>query len=266
MKFTCPICLCAMAQSGGVARCERAHSFDKSRFGYYNLLVGRGGAHGDNKDMVAARRAFLASGEYAPLARRIASLAAERTAGGVLLDAGCGEGYYTAFVKRALGGAATVLAFDISKDAVREAARISAADEYAVASSYKIPLSDGGADTVINIFSPLALDEMRRVIRPGGTFIMAIPGEEHLFGLKAAIYETPYKNELGDTEIPGFKLISRDELRYALTLDSPEKIRSLFMMTPYAYRTGERGRAAVQALASLECEAHFYVLVYEREV
>ena len=278
MNFVCPICLGAMAECGGAARCERAHSFDKSRFGYYNLLVGRGGAHGDNKDMVAARRAFLASGEYEPLARRIAALVAERTkgtertegtersAGGVVLDAGCGEGYYTAFVKAALSGAARVLAFDISKDAVREAARIAAADEYAVASSYKIPLSDGGADTVINIFSPLALDEMRRVIRPGGSFIMAIPGEEHLFGLKAAVYDTPYKNTPEDTDIPGFKLTSREELRYSLNLDSAEKIRALFMMTPYAYRTGERGRARVHALSSLECEAHFYVLVYEREV
>ena len=129
-----------------------------------------------------------------------------------------------------------------------------------------MPIADESVDTVFNIFSPLALDEMRRIIRSGGTFIMAIPGEEHLFGLKAAIYDTPYKNAPEDTEIPGFKLISRDELRYPLKLDSPEKIRSLFMMTPYAYRTGERGRAAVQALESLECEAHFYVLVYEREV
>ena len=141
-----------------------------------------------------------------------------------------------------------------------------AADEYAVASSYKIPLKDGGADTVINIFSPLALDEMRRVIRPGGSFIMAIPGEEHLFGLKAAVYDTPYKNVPEDTDIPGFKLASREELRYSLNLDSAEKIRALFMMTPYAYRTGERGRQRVHALSSLECEAHFYVLVYEREV
>ena len=267
MKFNCPICRGGLTAEGASARCARGHSFDKSRFGYYNLLVGRGGVHGDNKEMVAARREFLSSGAYAPLARHVAALAAEYTrAGAAVLDAGCGEGYYTAAVREAVAGhGCEVLAFDISKDAVRECARRGAADEYAVASSYAIPLADGAVGCAVNVFSPLAIDEMRRVIAGGGHFIMAIPGEEHLFGLKAAIYDTPYKNVVEDTAIEGFRLVEQKTVRYPLVLDTQERIRALFMMTPYAYRTSDVGRARVMSLTSLECEAHFIILVYERE-
>ena len=269
MIFKCPICRGELSAAGGSARCARGHSFDKSRYGYYNLLVGRGGAHGDNKEMVNARREFLSSGAYMPLALRVAALAAEHTPdGSVLLDAGSGEGYYTAAVREALissGKGCKVLAFDISRDAVRECARRGAADEYAVASSYAIPLADASVGCVINVFSPLAIDEMRRIIPAGGRFIMAIPGEEHLFGLKAKIYDTPYKNKVEDTDIEGFRLVGSECVRYPLVLDSAERVRSLFMMTPYAYRTGSEGRARVMALDRLECEAHFIILVYERE-
>jgi 23S rRNA (guanine745-N1)-methyltransferase len=117
----------------------------------------------------------------------------------------------------------------------------------------------------VNVFSPLAINEMRRVIARGGHFIMAIPGEEHLFGLKAAIYDTPYKNAVEDTAIEGFRLVGQKTVRYPLVLDTQERIRALFMMTPYAYRTSEAGRARVMSLDSLECEAHFIILVYERE-
>ena len=50
---------------------------------------------GDNAAMVEARRQFLGAGHYAPLARRLAELAAER-APRRWLDIGCGEGYYSA--------------------------------------------------------------------------------------------------------------------------------------------------------------------------
>ena len=93
MHFCCPNCMGKLNISDKVALCERGHSFDRARGGYYNLLVGNtGGVHGDNKEMVLARRAFLGGGYYAPLANRIAELVATHTEpGGCLLDAGAGE-------------------------------------------------------------------------------------------------------------------------------------------------------------------------------
>ncbi len=255
---------------GGAARCERGHSYDRSRYGYYNLFLSdRGGVHGDNKEMVLARREFLAGGAYGRLRELIARSCAEVAPEGcVLLDAGCGEGYYTARVREELllkDAAARVAAFDISKDAVREAAKKSCADFYAVASSYKMPVASESADIVLNTFSPQAPAETLRVLKRGGYFVMAIPAEEHLFGLKAAIYDNPYKNEVADTAIEGFALISRNELKYTLNLNTESEIRALFMMTPYAYRTKAADREKVFNLKQLETDAHFIVLTYRKD-
>ena len=269
MLFVCPKCMEKLnITDSGAARCPRGHSYDKSRYGYYNLLLSeRGGVHGDNREMVLARRAFLGSGAYEQLAARIAQRCAELLAdGGVMLDAGCGEGYYTAAVRQKLDtGAIRIAAFDISKDAVREAAKKHCADCYAVASSYKIPLGDGTVDLVLNTFSPQALSETARVLKCGGHFVMAIPAEEHLFGLKSAIYETPYKNEVQDTALEGFELLSSEEIKYELQLGTGEEIRNLFMMTPYAYRTKPSDREKVLSLTRLTTQAHFLVLTYVKK-
>ena len=94
---------------------------------------------------------------------------------------------------------------------------------------------------------------------------MAIPAEEHLYGLKAAIYDTPYKNALDDTALEGFSLVSSEELKYELNLDTESDIRALFMMTPYAYRTNKAGIERVLSLKSLKTNAHFIILTYRKE-
>ena len=94
---------------------------------------------------------------------------------------------------------------------------------------------------------------------------MAIPGEDHLFGLKSKIYDTPYKNKVEDTEIEGLTLAHREELRFDLNLNSKEAVRDLFMMTPYAYRTSKEGRERVLSLSSIETEAHFVLLLYVKK-
>ena len=79
MFFVCPKCKGKLIiKDTGAAVCGAGHSYDKSRFGYYNLLLGgSGGDHGDNREMVKARREFLGSGFYEPLASSIAELAAK---------------------------------------------------------------------------------------------------------------------------------------------------------------------------------------------
>ena len=93
---------------------------------------------------------------------------------------------------------------------------------------------------------------------------MAIPDENHLFGLKSVLYENPYKNTVQGSELSGFTLISEDKVRYTLTLDTKEKIQALFMMTPYAYRTPPSAREKLMALDTLFTEIEFIVFTYER--
>ncbi len=269
MKFVCPKCGEKLNIEESRAVCQNGHSYDRAKGGYYNLLLSqKGGTHGDNKEMVLARRAFLSAGYYAPLARYVATQVMEYTpAFGSVLDAGAGEGYYTDFIERSLyerDGESHVSAFDISKDAVREIGKKNPRISLAVAGSYHMPIADSSVDTVVNTFSPLALSETLRVLKSGGHFIMAIPGENHLFGLKNAIYETPYKNAVDDTALDGFELIEDEPLSYKIRLDSPESVRDLFMMTPYAYRTRPADREKILALTSLETEVDFRVFVYKK--
>ena len=270
MKFVCPKCSRKLnITSGGTAVCDAGHSYDRSRYGYYNLLLSNaGGVHGDNREMVEARRTFLASGAYAPLADKLSELAAEyMPTGGVLLDVGCGDGYYTDKVCRAIsdkGKPFSALAFDISKEAARYCAKRCGGVSVAVASAYKMPVSDGSVDLLMNVFSPLALEESARVLHTGGKFIMAIPDKRHLFGLKELLYETPYENEVADSHLDGFSLVRAECVKYDLTLEGCESIRSLFMMTPYAYRTPKEARDRLFGLEKLHTQIEFIIFVYER--
>lgn len=270
MDFACPKCKGALSLLGNTKKCESGHSYDRAKAGYYNLLLGvGGGTHGDNAEMVEARGAFLSRGYYDRLAGRVAELVREHTSvGGCVLDAGCGEGYYTDTVERALAerdGVSNLLAFDISRDAVKNAAKRNKNISLAVATSYDMPLMADSVDTVYNVFSPLAVNEVRRVLKNGGKFIMVYPGPEHLFSLKSAIYKTPYKNVSEDTETDGFLLVSHEKLSYTINLENNDDIRSLFMMTPYAYRTSREDRERVLSLESLSTEIEFEIAVYAKQ-
>ena len=231
-----------------------------------NLLQKGGRIHGDNKEMVLARRDFLATGAYFPLAERISSIIGERVLSGAkILDAGCGEGYYTDVIERRVRGVgARVFGFDISKDAVKLAAKKNKNLTLAVAGSYHIPAPDASCDVVLSVFAPLAREEFLRVLRTGGYFVMVIPAEEHLFELKSAIYDTPYKNTVLDSALLGFSLENAERVSFNIELDSREKISSLFMMTPYAYRTKPEARERVFALERLDVSAEFIIFVYKK--
>ncbi len=268
MDFCCPKCGGALKSTDNAFVCPAGHSFDKARQGYINLLPPTGSSvHGDNREMVAARREFLNTGHYLPLAVRVSELAVKHFKKRAhVLDVGSGEGYYTDKLEAALyerDGESHVSGFDISKDAVKMAAR-NKRISYAVASAYKIPAEDGKFDAATNLFSPLAKEEMARILHTGAVFMMVFPAEEHLFGLKAAIYDTPYKNAPQDFALEGFKLIESERLKYEIKLTSKEEIRALFMMTPYAYRTSAEGRERVLSLTELTTDADFYICIFEK--
>ena len=270
MIFVCPICKGALkVGDSGNALCDNSHSFDRSREGYYNLLLpSRGGVHGDCREMVEARRSFLSMGYYQPLADLVAdSVASLARDGDSILDLGCGEGYYTDRVFRTLaerGVCASVAGFDISKDAVRRAAKRNRELQLAVAGSYHIPALDGSVDIAINTFSPLALDETRRILRTGASFVMAIPAENHLFSLKRALYREPYRNTVLSDELEGFTLSEKIPLSYEISLDSREAVSSLFLMTPYAYRTSLRAAQKLESINTVDITAQFILRIFQK--
>lgn len=266
--LACPVCGCPLTEGEKAYICERRHSFDIARQGYVNLLVGKGASvHGDNGEMIAARRRFLSRGYYAPLAHALEeAIQSYAPDGATLLDVGCGEGYYTEHAARALrekGG--SLFAFDISKDALKATAQRKCAALF-VGSAYKMPVLDGSADIVTLFFSPFAREEILRVLKPNGIFIMAYPAERHLWGLKQAIYDTPYLNTPEDTEIEGLALLEKRDISEEILLPDNEAVTDLFKMTPYYYKTGAKDHAKLASLSSLSTEIAFHLCIYKKIV
>ncbi|WP_300414799.1 putative RNA methyltransferase [uncultured Oscillibacter sp.] len=269
--FRCPLCAAPLEREAGAYRCPGGHSFDVAREGYVHLLPPNqkhSALPGDDRDMVLARRAFLSGGYYRPLLNticsRILALSGEAP---VLLDAGCGEGYYTAGVYRALldaGRRPRMAGTDISKFALRAAARRERGVEFAVASSYRLPLADGSADVLLNCFSPLALEEFRRVLRPGGIFLYVVPGAEHLWEMKEILYERPYPNEEKETPYEGFAYREIVPVDGTVLLERREDLQNLFRMTPYFWKTPRAGAERLAALDRLEVRTSFRVHVFEK--
>lgn len=264
--FACPVCGQALQFEEAVCLCPNGHRFDRAREGYVNLLPpGHNARAGDSPEMVRARRAFLSRGYYAPLAQALARAAAAAVpAGGVLLDAGCGEGYYTAQMAAACGGSVSAAGFDISKDAVKKAAKSCPAAQLAVGSIFRMPVADGAADCLTSVFAPYCAEEFARVVRPGGHVLAVVPGKRHLFGVKLIVYAAPYENDEAGYDLPGFTPEGRQPLEYDMHLDSSEDIHSLFAMTPYFWKSPREGVERLYALPSLDTPAAFVLLSYRR--
>ncbi len=262
--LTCPVCHAPLVRGEKAFSCEARHSFDIAKQGYVNLLLA-GGKHGDNALMINARRRFLSQGYYENLAMALREAVKSHVKeDAVFLDIGCGEGYYTTFIRQALGKGAGLYAFDISKDALKYAAKRDGHAVFFAASAYDIPIASDSVDAISLFFSPYAESEIKRTLRTGGIFIMAIPDERHLFGLKQVIYETPYLNRPEKTEIEGFRLLSDIPLRKEIVLTDKEDIAALFSMTPYYYKTAEKDKEKLYALSYLATETDFRLLVYQK--
>ena len=267
MVFCCPLCGLPLSKTEHGCACENGHSFDAARQGYVHLLpVNRMHAKipGDSKEMVEARTKFLSLGYYAPFREALFRLAREfLPEGGVVLDAGCGEGYYTAaLLDAAREKRGRCAAFDISKFAVKAAAGRVKGVEFAVASSFHIPVADGAVDLLTAVFSPFAEAEFRRAVKPGGVMLLAVPSARHLWGLKCALYEKPYENGERVDEYPGFAFLRRESVRGEMTVRGAENIRALFAMTPYLWRTESAAVERLGALDTLTTEIGFDFLLY----
>ena len=260
----CPVCQGALAGLEKEYVCDAGHRFDRAKQGYVNLLQSQRSSarnHGDDREMISARRNFLELGYYAPLRDLLKEKVYFFTKkNGVIIDAGCGEGWYT----EPLCQDFAVIGVDISKEALKWAAKRKYFTHLAVASCYQLPLFDGAADGAINFFSPLADEEYARVLKQGGKLFRAVPGKHHLWQLKQAIYDTALPNRPEREDLKGLKLLERCPLQFEMELKSQEQIQALFQMTPYYYRTSPKDREKLKNYSTLFTQAEFTLLIYEK--
>lgn len=250
--LVCPLCGGELRVKGNTLTCPKNHCFDRARQGYVNLLpvTQKHSKHpGDTRDMVAARKAFLDQGYYAPIAEKVAALVVPLLPKEPdVLDAGCGEGYYmTSLQEQCAGG--RFVGVDISKDAVRYGAVRNKNALWLTASAAHLPLKSGAFDLVMSMFALAAPEEYRRVLKPGGFYLEVTAGREHLLGLKSLIYSTlTEKAPQVAPAYPGFCLEREETLEFSFALDNQADILRLLTMTPHFWRiTREGARRTAQA-------------------
>jgi 23S rRNA (guanine745-N1)-methyltransferase len=231
-------------------RCPDGHSFDRAKEGYYNLLLVQQKASldpGDNKEMVEARRRFLAAGYFAPIAEKLAEFSQRLTAGmrsPRILDAGCGEGYYLGRVQAAIPGA-DLAGIDISKWAVKAAAKSHKKIAWAVASSKQLPFAKNSQDLILCLFGFPFWESFRSALADGGHLLLVDPAPEHLWELRELIYDKVNSTDLSKIDgafAAGFSVVGEETLTFSITLESNGAIQDLLAMTPHGYRITAEAR------------------------
>lgn len=264
--LSCPVCHAGMKETadGRVCQCLSAkpHCFDFAKSGHLHL----GGPHageGDSKESVRARRAFLDAGYYQPLSDTVNRMLGEIPSETVL-DAGCGEGYYT----NRMAEERDVLGIDLSRAGVESAAKrakqTGTRAAFAVASIFAMPVQSTSVDVVTNLFAPCSEDEFLRVLKPNGHLILVGAGERHLMGLKEAIYENPYENA-GRADLPTqMQAVGKERLTFEITVKGQDMIQSLFSMTPYYWRTSKEDREKLEKIDTLTTSVDFDIFLFRK--
>jgi 23S rRNA (guanine745-N1)-methyltransferase len=266
-------------------RCNNQHSFDLAREGYLNLLLAqnkRSRNPGDSDEMIRSRQRFLNAGYYQPLSDAIVTAVAKAASGPeqTVLDLGCGEGYYMHQLRIALDSRApeskapnqnttklNLLGMDISKLAVRLAAKRKMDARLAVDSVYTIPLFENRIDTAISVFSPISVEETARVLKPNGQLIMVGPGAEHLSGLTSLIYEQslPHGGNTASLEKASqFNLLEQIEIKQSIVVSGSD-ILDLLKMTPYYWHSRPEQQEMLATLDKLETVIHFNINIYQNQ-
>jgi 23S rRNA (guanine745-N1)-methyltransferase len=219
----CPVrdCHRALVREEKRLVCSSRHSFDIARSGYINLLQPqdrRSKQPGDAAGVVAARRRMHDRGATEPLLRAIAEILVA-TPGEVVLDAGCGDGFYLGALAREIGFAAHGV--DISIPAVDAAARRYPECEWIVANADRfLPYADRSFSIVMSITARMNAGEFRRVLRDNGRLLVALPAPEDLIELRGAGRDRVDRTV--ETFAQDFTLAERRRVAATVNLDADE--------------------------------------------
>jgi 23S rRNA (guanine745-N1)-methyltransferase len=267
----CPHCAAPLTRSGAVLACARGHRYDIARRGDVALLPPGGRRHaGDSAPMVTARAAFLGAGHFAPITAAIVAAAREAlapAASSCVVDVGAGTGHHLAAVLDALPGRPG-LALDVSPPALRRALRARPRIAAVGCDAWGgLPLRDGAAGLVLNVFAPRNGAEFARVLAPGGALIVVTPTPRHLAGLRpvmGTLEVDPAKPARLHAEVSRwFDAARRSTVEFELHL-SRDAARALVAMGPSARHVDDLDERLARLPAPLTVTASVQVATFSR--
>lgn len=279
--FLCPICDQPLDEGPRSFVCPHGHAFDRARSGYVNLHPSA--RLGDTREMLQARRAFLERGFFQPIAvavndQVVEHLHALRTANQlrgdeVIVDAGCGEGYYLerlAGRPRETGTFAHVrlVGIDASKDGVRMTASRLRGQPCAVMDiAHGLHLRRGSAAVLLNVFAPRNPGAFAETLMPGGLCLVVIPRAEHMQELRALLplLEIPATKHAGLVQqfAPHLTLVRSQDLDGVVELDA-EAVREWVRMGPNAWHLTPEQVSAVRFPGTVVARIACTLLSFEK--
>ncbi|HGN1705781.1 TPA: 23S rRNA (guanine(745)-N(1))-methyltransferase [Providencia rettgeri] len=270
MNYQCPLCFTPLNRIHNSYRCEANHQFDCAKEGYVNLLPvqhKRSKDPGDSAEMMQARRLFLDAGHYHPMRKKVAEkiiqfLPSSHTS---LLDIGCGEGYYTDYFAQKLirqESQAQVFGLDVSKVAIRYAAKRYKSVRFCVGTSHRLPFAGASFGGIVRIYAPCKVEELSRILISKGILITVTPAAEHLQELKALIYDEVKLHPAKEEILPNFTLLDETRLNYKMSLTGSESYEML-AMTPFAWRASEEVKQGLLLSELKDYTADFLIRVYQ---
>lgn len=270
MSWLCPLCKTPLMPEEKRLRCINQHHFDFAKEGYINLLPVQhkhSRDPGDNSAMIDARRTFLDAGHYQPLRDELVNVLTDsvKTPSPALLDLGCGEGYYTsAFAQFCVQRQGVCYGLDVSKVAIRRAAKRYPGIHFCVASGQRMPFTDASIDVITRIYAPSHMPELQRIVKPGGIVLTAAPAPRHLYELKELIYPDVRLHPISGEQLDGFSCEAQHSLNYVLHLSGEEAV-ALLQMTPFAWRARNEVWTHLASVDRFDCEADFVITCWRRD-
>jgi 23S rRNA (guanine745-N1)-methyltransferase len=269
VTLLCPVRACgeSLTREERAFRCPRGHSFDLARSGYCNLLQPQDSKSkhpGDPKEAVLARRRFLEAGHGDFLAAALLEIfdALPLPPRPAVLDVGCGEGFFlgTLAGEREIEGHG----IDLSVPAIELAARRwPGLSWFVVNADRALPYADASFDLALSLTARRNAPELRRVLKPSGRLLIAIPGEDDLIELREAVLGEGVRRDripAVSAELAGhFELKAHQTIRQQSRLDAPS-LRDLLASTYRGARQSERRRA--EDLAAMEVTFHLDLLTF----
>lgn len=273
----CPVCeqnLSLTTQPRRSLSCPEGHRFDAAKQGYFNFLTGRGtNFFEDTGPMVLAREEFQNAGHYEPLANLLSeSISGHHPEDSLdLLDAGAGTGYYLNEIIESLPGTKVdALALDISRYAMRRAAKVTHTLAMVWDVWRRLPSANNSRDVVLNCFAPHNPEEFHRVLRANGVCIVVTAAADHLQEVREPL------DMLGIAENKESSLIEKfaahsllhqhsRQLKYPMELSTNDLFNLVFMGPAGHHLSPETLRAKTESLGAQSVNASFGVHTFVRK-
>lgn len=251
----CPICNKKIMKQLRSFNCIQGHSFDIAREGYVNLLLPNqkhSKAPGDSKDMMESRRSFLDKFYYKGISDNVNKAILDnsnKTNNSInIADIGCGEGYYLANFINELQQMNDIqyeaYGLDISRDAIRLAAKRILDITWIVGNIFSLPFKDNSMDVLLCMFSMIDFAECKRVLRKSGKLLFVTAGNDHLRQIREIIYpkileEKENKPDKDKEKGKYLNFYDKLNIKYDTLVKSTGDISNLLKMTPHYWKIQE---------------------------